>query len=112
MENGTGSNDKRIVLCGANAYEQKYYFNEKFAAIPESIKEELHIICVLFTEEVGGIFTIVFEEDGSVSFETNAGEDDLLYDEIGAALKVKQLQTEKRELFEALELFWKEFICC
>lgn len=30
-------NDKRIVLCGANAYEQKYYFNEKFAGIPESI---------------------------------------------------------------------------
>lgn len=41
----------RIVLCGANAYEQKYYFNEKFSRIPESIKEELHIICVLFTEE-------------------------------------------------------------
>ena len=64
--------DKRIVLCGANAYEQKYYFNEKFNGIPESIKEELHIICVLFTEEVGGVFTIVFEEDGSVSFDTDA----------------------------------------
>ena len=35
--------DKRIVLCVANAYEQKYYFNEQFAGIPESIKEELHI---------------------------------------------------------------------
>ena len=22
--------DKRVVLCGANAYEQKYYFNEQF----------------------------------------------------------------------------------
>ena len=50
--------EKRIVLCGANAYEQKYYFNEKFAGIPESIKEELHVICVLFTEEGGGVFTI------------------------------------------------------
>ena len=46
------------VLCGANAYEKKYYFNEKFSGIPDSIKEELHIICVLFTEEIGGIFTI------------------------------------------------------
>ena len=36
--------DKRIVLCGANAYEQKYYFNEKFAGIPDSIKDELHVI--------------------------------------------------------------------
>ena len=58
--------EERIVLCGANAYEQKYYFNEKFNNIPESIKDELHIICVLFTEEVGGIFTIVFETDGSI----------------------------------------------
>ena len=60
--------EERVVLCGANAYEQKYYFNEAFDKIPESIKDELHIICVLFTEEVGGVFTIVFEEDGSVSW--------------------------------------------
>ena len=59
-----GMCDKRTVVCGANAYEQKYYFNEKeYGNLPESIKEELHVICVLFTEEVGGIFTIVFDED-------------------------------------------------
>ena len=52
---------ERSVLCGANAYEQKYYFNkEEYGNLPQSIQEELHILCVLFTEEVGGIFTIVF----------------------------------------------------
>ena len=30
--------DKRVVLCGANAYEQKYYFNEQFKGIPQSEK--------------------------------------------------------------------------
>ena len=50
---GTEADNYRIVLCGANAYEKKYYFNKKFDKIPENIKEELHIICVLFTEEVG-----------------------------------------------------------
>ena len=74
--------DDRVVLCGANAYEQKYYFNETFDKIPQSIKDELHVICVLFTEEVGGIFTIVFEKDGSLSLETRAEEDDIYYDEI------------------------------
>ena len=54
----------RVVLCGANAYEKKYYFNNKFDKIPENIKEELHIICVLFTEEVGGVFTIGFTPYG------------------------------------------------
>ena len=58
--------EKKTVLCGANAYEMKYYFNEQFRAIPDSVKDELHIICVLFTEEVGGIFTIGYEEDGNI----------------------------------------------
>ncbi len=102
--------EKRMVLCGANAYEQKYYFNEKFAAIPESIKEELHVICVLFTEEVGGIFTIVFEEDGSISLETNAEEDDLLYDEISSGLLVREIRRNRQEMLESLQLYYRVFI--
>ena len=108
MENS--ADNRRVVLCGANAYEQKYYFNEKFAGIPESIKEELHVICVLFTEEVGGIFTIVFEKDGSVSLETDAEEDDLLYDEIGSGLLVREIRRNRQEMFESLQLYYRVFI--
>ncbi|MBQ6319180.1 MAG: hypothetical protein IJI23_05280 [Lachnospiraceae bacterium] len=100
----------KVILCGANSYEQKYYFNEEFAKIPESIQEELHIICVLFTEEVGGAFMIGFDEDGSVMLITDANEDDILYDEIGAGLLVKEVQKRKSELFESLEMFYKAFI--
>ena len=102
--------DKRVVLCGANAYEQKYYFNEQFAAIPESIKEELHVICVLFTEEVGGIFTIVFEEDGSISLETDAEEEDLLYDDISSGLLVGEIRRNRQEMLESLQLYYRVFI--
>lgn len=84
----TGKLGEKIVLCGANAYEQKYYFNPRFSKIPQSVQDELHIICVLFTREVGGIFTIVFEEDGTLAFETNAADDDLLYDEISSGLLI------------------------
>ena len=110
MEANTDRKDGRVVLCGANAYEQKYYFNEQFAGIPESVKEELHVICVLFTEEVGGIFTIVFEEDGSVSLETNAEEDDLLYDEIGSGLLVREIRRNRQEMLESLQLYYRVFI--
>ncbi|MDE6363187.1 MAG: hypothetical protein K2L86_02810 [Lachnospiraceae bacterium] len=103
-------NKNRIVLCGANAYEQKYYFNEVFRNIPESIKEELHIICVLFTEEVGGVFTIVFEEDGSVSLETDAYEEDILYDEISSGLLVREIRMQRQELLESLSLFYRVFV--
>lgn len=110
MESKREQSDKRVVLCGANAYEQKYYFNEQFAGIPESVKEELHVICVLFTEEVGGIFTIVFEEDGSVSLETNAEEDDLLYDEISSGLLVGEIRRNRQEMLESLQLYYRVFI--
>lgn len=97
------------MLCGANAYERKYYFNQTFKGIPESIQEELHIICVLFTEEVGGVFTIVFEPDGSVSLETNADDDDIYYDEISSGLLVSEIRRKRQELLESLSLYYRVF---
>ena len=101
---------EKIVLCGANAYEKKYYFNPLFNGLPEGIKDELHIISVLFTEEIGGVFTFVFDDEGNLSIETDADEGDLLYDEIGSGLLVHKVRTERQELFESLEMFYKVFI--
>lgn len=102
--------DERIVLCGANAYEQKYYFNEQFNKIPESIKEELHIMCVLFTEEVGGIFTIVFEPDGGVSLETQVDDSDIYYDEISSGLLIGEIRRKRAELLESLSMYYRVFV--
>ena len=99
--------ENRVVLCGANAYEQKYYFNELFKAIPQSIQDELHIICVLFTEEVGGIFTLVFDEDGVLNMETDAEETDIYYDEIGSGLLVNKIRQTRQELLEALSMYYR-----
>lgn len=99
--------DGNVVLCGANAYEQKYYFNRQFDRLPESVKDELHIICVLFTEEVGGIFTIGFEEDGELIFTTQAADEDYLYDEIGAGLLIRKIKDTKQELLQSLELYYR-----
>ena len=100
----------RVVLCGANAYEQKYYFNEQFKGIPQSIQDELHIICVLFTEEVGGVITFVFEPDGSLSIEPESAEDDFLYDEISTGLLVGKIRSTKQELLESLDLYYRVFV--
>ena len=97
----------RIILCGANAYEKKYYFNKKFDKIPENIKEELHIICVLFTEEIGGIFTIGFTPYGEVELDMQKEEGDLLYDEIGAELMAKEIRRKKAEMLNALSIYFK-----
>ena len=97
----------RIVLCGSNAYDKKYYFNPQFEKLPENVREELQIMCVLFTEEVGGIFTIGFTLNGNVVMDTRAEEGDLLYDEIGSALLIKKLRREKQEVFQSLEIYYR-----
>ncbi len=101
---------EKIVLCGANAYDKKYYFNKDFDKMPEQIKEELHVICVLFTEEVGGIITLAFDEEGVLQIETQADPDDILYDEIGSGLLVKEIQSKRQELLESLTIFYRVFI--
>lgn len=103
MEN----NKETVVLCGANSYEQKYYFNQDFKSLPEDIKKELQIMCVLFTEDIGGVITLEFEPDGTLEFKVQADESDYLFDEIGSGLKIRQYQRDKRELMESLELYYK-----
>ena len=98
-----------IVLCGASSYNKKYYFTEQFSSLPQGIQDELHIMCVLFTADVGGVLQVVFDEDGSLQLRTQTEEDDILYDEIGSVLKIKQLQREKEELFESLEMYYRVF---
>lgn len=95
------------VLCGANSYEEKYYFNEKFSNLPEEIKKEIQIACVLYTEEVGGVITFEFSEEGSLLVNTTSDERDYLYDNIEAELQVRRLLKDKEELFAQLETYYK-----
>lgn len=99
--------EQEIVLCAANAYDKKFYMNPIFQGIPQSVKDELKIMCVLFTEDVGGILEVYYNESGELEFRTTADEGDYLYDEIGSILKVKELQRNKRELLESLEMFYR-----
>ena len=101
------ADEYRIILCGANAYEQKYYFNEQFGSLPENIREELHVICVLFTEEIGGVLTVGFTPEGEIRLDTQADPEDLLYDEIGSALYCKKILSSRQELFDALSVYYK-----
>ena len=100
---------EEVVLCGASAYNKKFYLSEDFEGLPQGIQDELKILCVLYTEDVGGTLELVFDEEGNLHFRTDADEGDLLYDEIGSILKIKQIQKEKRELLESLEMYFKVF---
>lgn len=100
---------EKIVLCGANSYEEKYYLNPDFESLPESIQEELKILCVLYVNDVGGILTLVFDENGDLQFEVASKDFDPMFDDIGSQLKIKQIQREKQDLLESLQLFYRVF---
>ena len=93
--------EEEVVLCAASAYEQKFYLNPQF--------ESLQIMCVLYTEDVGGILLVVYDEEGNLELKVEHEENDFAFDEIGSVLKIKQLQQTKRELFESLETFYRVF---
>jgi hypothetical protein len=74
----------RIILCGASAYTKKYYLGEDFSSLPSSIQDELKIMCVLFTEDVGGTIELYFDEEEttgiSIISNSQPTADDMYYD--------------------------------
>ena len=106
---GVAGMDEEMVLCAASAYERKFYLNPEFNSLPEEVKQELQIMCVLYTEDVGGILLVVYDEEGNLELKVEHEENDFAFDEIGSVLKIKQLQQTKRELFESLETFYRVF---
>ena len=93
------------VLCAANAVNMKYFFNEEeFGILPSGVKDELKILLVKYLSDVGGIIMLQFDENNRLQITTVDP-----IDEIGAELKVKEIQSENRELFEQLETFAEAF---
>lgn len=101
------SPESRLVLCAANAYEEKYWFNPLFDRIPDSIKEELRIICILFTQDAGGVFAIVFDEEGQIELDAYADEEDITYDQVSAGLLRGEVRRRRADVFRMLELYYR-----
>lgn len=77
--------------------------------LPKTVKDDLQILCVLFTEDVGGILTFAYAPDGTLTLNVTCDEGDLLFDEIGSELKIKEIQRTRTALLESLETYFKVF---
>ncbi len=95
------------ILCSASKYQDKFYLNPCYQNLPQKIKDELKAACVIFTEEIGGVIILYYDDEGNLSIATEFEENDFLYDEIGSGLKVNQMRNNKRELFEQLEEYYE-----
>ena len=90
--------EETVVLCGANSYDEKYYLNPRFSNLPKQIQDELKVMCVLYTNDVGGILLLEFDKDGYLHFRTEATENDTTYEE---------LQRSEEELLRSLEMYYR-----
>lgn len=66
-------------------------------------------MCVMFTVEIGGIFTMWFDSDGSLQFETEAVDADAMYDEIGGALVDQAVSGGEKGSAGISELYYRVF---
>ena len=98
---------KEVILCVSNSYEMKYYLNPLFERLPEAVKAELKIMCVFFSEEVGGIMILLFDKEGELKIKVKIADADVLFDEIECDLRIKELQQTKQELLNSISLYYK-----
>ncbi len=67
---------ENVVLCGASAYEQNIILIKTFDSLPDHVKKELQIMCVLFHRRDWRNFHIEFDDHGNLQFKTEATEAD------------------------------------
>ena len=51
----------------------------------------------------------MYDEDGGLCLEVTSEEFDPMFDDIGSQLKIRQIQREKQDLLESLQLYYKIF---
>ena len=56
---------------------------------------------------MGGVFTIGFTPYGELEMDAQKDEGDLLYDDIGAELLMKEIRRKKSDMLKALSIYFK-----
>mgnify|MGYP000896162334 CR=1 FL=1 len=96
---------EKDILLSISPYIQKYYFNEAYNDLPSSIKEELIAKLSVIAEKVNCIISVGFHLDGEIFIEERH-EDPIAYDDIGAALEIKELQIKEAELLKSIKMWY------
>lgn len=97
---------EKQILAVASYEKQKYFIEPKFQILPEEIQKEIKIMCVLTAQKLCCTFLIGFEEQGDIYFETIKEREDIDFDDIGAELEIKKIQSKKEQLLKALKLWY------
>ncbi|MEY8319641.1 DUF6145 family protein [Lachnospiraceae bacterium 46-61] len=97
---------EKQILAVASYEKQKYFIEPKFQILPEEIQKEIKIMCILTAQKLCCTFLIGFEKQGDIYFETIKEQQSIDFDDIGAELEIKRIQSEKEQLLKALKLWY------
>lgn len=97
--------ENNIIFC-VSKYIEKYYFNDLYKDLPTLVKKDLFEKTIMLNKCVGGIIIIGFDEDGDVFIRATCEENDFEYDEIFAALNVKEFQKIEGEFLISLSKWY------
>ncbi|NDO46465.1 DUF6145 family protein [Clostridium sp. MD294] len=100
---------EKQILAVANYEKQKYFIEPKFETLPEEIQKELKVICVLTAQKLCCTFLIGFKKEGNIYFEIIKPEQCIDFDDIGAELEIKKIQSENKELLKKLKVWYTIF---
>ncbi len=88
--------EENIIFC-VSKYKELYYFNDLYKELPIPVKKDLHEKVITLNKCIGGIIIIGFYDDGEIFIRAEHEETDFEYDEIFAALNVKEFEKIERE---------------
>lgn len=94
------------MIAAASWEQQKYFLSPDCAGLPEAVKDEIRILCVLMAQKLACTFMIGFDDTGDVFFQTLPQRDAFAFDEIGADLELRRLSKTKRQLLLGLKAWF------
>ena len=100
--------EEETIIAVSNSYISKYYLDERLNILPKELKDGIKILMVSFTEENGGILEMRYNDTlTSIFLFSYKDDNDFLYDDIAAGMKMQKLEKESEELFNNLAIFCK-----
>lgn len=96
---------EKHVLLSVSPFVHKYYLNQKYKDLPESIIETLRAKLGVIAEKTSSVITIGFYENGEIFMEERH-EDPMDFDDIGAALEIKKFQKEEVETLKSIKMWY------
>ena len=96
---------EKHILISVSPIVHKYYLNEKYKDLPDSIIETLRAKLGVIAEKTHCIISLGFYDNGEIFIEERK-EDPMYYDDIGASLEIKKLQQEEAETFRSIKMWY------